>query len=515
MAERDRTLTAAENAELMEYITAARDRHIRSEGGIIQNYATVILDEDVHIRAFDALVHAGGYHMRIPDGPTVEDANMYLWTLDHDTMTPKMIGDMIRGTYEKSEGEPRQIKVRMELHRVNLAEGRPLRYEELLAWIAIADAESEGDKDRARRIFELTYKGSVEEITDRPVTIRSGADFSQFIRGATKRAKTKGIVLKNRNGKEVTRITAIEDFLELKPSGRKTMVKLNQEATKLSQSGEYRHDGETVCRVVLGVAETAEQYGITEASARKRLRRDFRTIANESITVKQGKSWATIPVAGGAFGIRGDNAFFTLSPDFMKIMLGPKMPQLDLPPEIYGTDDANYPAALQIGFKLYNHDNMNYGRPNQNRITLTALLHAATELPKAGTVNRHETEKIMGPFEATMDHLVAKGVLADWDYCHENGEPLTDEELETIQTEHELGKPTPWAMAEGLLVTWDLGRRYADNEDARQASRDRRRTAALEAKAEREKEAKAKERRIRGKVENIIAKKRAEDEAER
>lgn len=374
-----------------------------------------------------------------------------------------------------------------------------LTYYDLLGGLAILQA-SVGVAEQMR-----------EAKRQKPVTIRVSEEFPHLIRAKTRGNKIRGVSLRNRDGKEITRITAIENCLTLKPSGRKTLIKLDEEATKMSQSGTYRHDGETVCRVVIGVKETARLYGITEESARKRLRRDFKAIANESITAKKGKSWATIPIAGGAYGIRGNDAFFTLSPDFMKVMLGPKRPQLDLPQEIYATDDTNYPAALQIGFKLYNHDNLNYGRAHQDRMRLTTLLDAATELPKAGTVNRHETEKIMKPFEATMNHLVAKGVLKDWDYCHENGEPLTDEEQQAILTEHELGKPTPWKMAEGLLVTWELGRRYKKNEEERQASRDKRNAAALEAKAKKEKEARAKEKRIRGKVETMEAKKRFED----
>ena len=380
-------------------------------------------------------------------------------------------------------------------------DGKPLTYGDLLMGVWLLSATlGVAVQTRAKK--------------DKPVTIRVAEEFPQLMRAATKRSRTRGITLKNRKGKEVTSITAIEDFLELKPSGRKTMVKLNQEATRLSQDGKYRHDGETVCRVVLNVKEISELYGITEASARKRLRRDFKAIANECITVKRGKSWVTIPVAGDVYGISGDSAMFALSPTFMQLLLNPNAPQTDLPPEIFSTDDTNYPAALQIGFKLYNHDNQNYGKPNQDRITLTALLHAATELPTAEAMTkarRSKTNRIMGPFEATMDHLVSKGVLKAWDYCHENGEPLTDEEYATIQTEHDLGKPTPWELAEGLLVTWELGRRYALNEEARQASRDRRRAQALEAKAAKKKEAKAKEKRIRGKVETMEAKKRFEE----
>jgi hypothetical protein len=268
------------------------------------------------------------------------------------------------------------------------------------------------------------------------------------------------------------------------------------------------------------VAEVARLYGITEEWAKKRLRADFKAIANQKLTFeKKGKrgGWITIPVAGGAFGIRKGRAVFTISPDFMQLVLNPTAPQVDLPPELYATDDANFRAAFQIGVKLYAHDNQNHDNQNRDRMRLETLLNAAREIPTAEELvgnDRSRTERIMGPFEATMDHLVDVGALKAWDYCHEKGEPLTDEEYQAIETEHGLGRPTPWDLARKLLVTWELGRRYPMHEAARQASRDRRRAEAEEALALRDKEAKAKERRIRGRMERIEAKRRANVQSE-
>jgi hypothetical protein len=313
----------------------------------------------------------------------------------------------------------------------------------------------------------------------------------------------------------VAEVSAINDVLALKASGRKTFSLLDHAATRMSQEGKYRHDGETVCRVTLSVKRVAELYGITEASARRRLRTDFKAIHNECLHIEDGKRWVTIPVSGGAYGIEGDNAFFTFSPDIMRLVLKPTAPQIDLPPELYGTDDTNHAAAFQIGVKLYAHDNANYGRANQARMRLTTLLDAAREIPTVEELERgrrSKTERIMKPFEASMDHLVAKGVLDGWDYCHGNGEDLTPEEYGIIETERQLGRPTPWDLAKDLLVTWDIGRRYPMHEAARQASRERRLDAAKASKAEKEKQAKARQRRIERKKETEIAKAAAKRE---
>lgn len=350
------------------------------------------------------------------------------------------------------------------------------------------------------------------------LTIRGGAVFSQLTRAATRRNKTKTVTLKNRQGKEVATIQGLKDALALKPSSRKTFTLLDREATRMSMAGEYRHDGETVCRAELSVKDVAKLYGITERSAKNRLRRDFKAIANETLTIeKRGKGggWVTIPVAGGTYGIRGDRAAFTFSPDVMTYLFNPTASQIDLPPELFATDDTNHPAAFQIGVKLYTHDNQNHGEAAPDRLKLTTLLNAARELPTPEELakgRRSKTERIMGPFEAAMEHLVDVGALKAWDYCHENGEQLTDEEYQTIETERELGRPTPWELAEGWLVTWELGRRYPKHEAARMASREKRLGEKVAAKAKREKEAEASARRIRGKKETAIAKAMAEEE---
>lgn len=351
------------------------------------------------------------------------------------------------------------------------------------------------------------------------LTIRGGAVFSQLTRAATRRNKTaKSVTLKNRKGETVATIQGLKDALALKPSSRKTFTLLDREATRMSMAGEYRHDGETVCRAELSVKDVAELYGITERSAKNRLRRDFKAIANETLTIeKRGKGggWVTIPVAGGTYGIRGDRAAFTFSPDVMTYLFNPTASQIDLPPELFATDDTNHPAAFQIGVKLYTHDNQNHGEAAPDRLKLTTLLNAARELPTPEELakgRRSKTERIMGPFEAAMDHLVDVGALKAWDYCHENGEPLTPEEYQTIETERELGRPTPWELAEGWLVTWELGRRYPKREAARMASREKRLEEKVAAKAKREKDAEASARRIRGKKETAIAKAMAEEE---
>lgn len=343
-----------------------------------------------------------------------------------------------------------------------------------------------------------------------PIPVLSNSYVMQYMRGAVKRRRgKKSVTCTKSNGEVVQQIKSITDVLDLSPSGRKTFMLVNAGAMRMLNDGTYRRDGETVCRVVMSVKEAADLCGMTEASMRKKLLRDFKELANQRFSLRAGSdSVRQVDVSGGGFEISGDRAEFVLSPDFMRFVLYLSSSWLDLPRQLLRTQDGRYRAAFQLGVKICNHDNQNQGKPNQSWMKLTTLLRAATEIPRHDTVNRRhsKTERIMKPFEANMDHLRDIGVLTDWDYCHENGEPLTDEEQQAIQTERELGKPTPWEMAERWLVTWELANRWPDRDAARLAAREKRRTAAMEAKAAKEKADKASSKRIRGKVETMKAK---------
>lgn len=531
-----RTLTAKEEKELLGYLTEARERHISYSAGLMQGFMAVIVNTDVRIR-WGKLVRAGAYFMKRCDttADLPEDFD-WIWRMEinlgdiHKIMEREMERGEDRGQALDWDGEGAveeepTVKFRANLVRMEIGEDTPLTFHELMTWLAIQDADESGDADKGDRIFRLTYgkeradflkalraEGAQEAGA---LTLRWPRELMHYTRAATRRKKPPHVTITNAKGEKILKIEAVEDFVTLKAGGRKTFALINAEATRMSRAGEYRHDGETVCRVELDVAEVARLYGITEEWAAKRLRADFKAIANQRLTIeKKGKrgGWMTIPVSGGAFGIRKGRAVFTLSPDVMNILLNPTAPQVDLPPELYATDDTNHPAAFQIGTKLYAQGNVD--GPNRDRMKLETLLNAAREIPTAEELRRGRrspTERIMGPFEEAMNHLVDVGALKAWDYCHEGGEPLADEEHQIIETEHGLGRPTPWDLARKLLVTWELGRRYPMREAARQASRDRRRAEAEEALALRDKEAKAKERRIRGRVEKIEAERRVRE----
>ena len=80
--------------------------------------------------------------------------------------------------------------------------------------------------------------------------------------------------------------------------------------------------------------------------------------------------------------------------------------------------------------KITEHKNMNFGKPNENRISVKALLEACPEMPTYEQVmktGKHVSQRIIEPFEHAMN--LCKETF-EWEYCKHNGEPLTDKEAE-------------------------------------------------------------------------------------
>ena len=93
--------------------------------------------------------------------------------------------------------------------------------------------------------------------------------------------------------------------------------------------------------------------------------------------------------------------------------------------EINGKRNPNSYFLLR---KIMEHKNMNVGKNNENRISVKTLLENCPSIPSYDEVKAGRSgydRKIIGPFERDMDAL---SDTLSWEYCHSNGEPLTDAE---------------------------------------------------------------------------------------
>lgn len=99
--------------------------------------------------------------------------------------------------------------------------------------------------------------------------------------------------------------------------------------------------------------------------------------------------------------------------------------------------DERHPNAYYIMRKLEEQYNMdsNRARGTHDRISIPALL-AVTDLASYEEVQKkdrgHWQERIKEPLEENLDYLTQEGFLRSWEYVHEKGRPLTDEEAGAI-----------------------------------------------------------------------------------
>ena len=120
------------------------------------------------------------------------------------------------------------------------------------------------------------------------------------------------------------------------------------------------------------------------------------------------------------------------------------------------------PHSYHLGRKLALHHNLNFGKANENRITVQSLLEACPNMPTYEDImsgQRHVAERIINPFMRDMDALVDYGILTAWGYCNSGGIPLTDEQYKNARY-GEISY-SEWAT---LLVDFELAD-YPDQSD--------------------------------------------------
>jgi len=121
---------------------------------------------------------------------------------------------------------------------------------------------------------------------------------------------------------------------------------------------------------------------------------------------------------------------FTFGATFFEVLQGYAIMRLHA---LYWRLNAKYnPNSGYYLRKLHEHKNMNIGKDNEDTIAVDTLLDASPESKTYEEVmagNRNLTDRIIDPFERDMDAL---DEALTWEYCHRNGAPLTDEELDTM-----------------------------------------------------------------------------------
>ena len=146
--------------------------------------------------------------------------------------------------------------------------------------------------------------------------------------------------------------------------------------------------------------------------------------------------------------------------------------------------DGRNQNAYALGNKFAAHYNMdnNQKKGTANRLKVETLLKV-TNLPtyEQTIKNRNSwADRIKEPFETALDEVVRVGTLADWEYTHAKGVPLTEEEASTI---------TDYKTFTDLYITYVMGEEV--DHTARLARREEERRRREEERTHKEEKGKA------------------------
>lgn len=273
----------------------------------------------------------------------------------------------------------------------------------------------------------------------------------------------------------------------------------------------------TVATATGTLSEYMELRGLKDRKeARRSVKQEVRTLAGISITQSTEEDFVGIPIAGDIYGMdKSGNIVFSFSPTFKTAYLTSNTSySLDLDKRAFKVNNKRNPHSWYIYKKLLNHYSANMGQANEYRLSVSSLLEYIKTLPTLDEVEKtargNETARIIAPLERDLEALVALGVLEYWDYCHKNGEPLTDEEQAARFDTSGEEKPLPYAIASTLLLTWKFT--YEDNRPARLKAKQAAASRRIEGRDKRESEESKRRKRIERLADKKIAEALAEEE---
>lgn len=469
-------------SELSLILEAAGDRHISTHASIVPDCVSISTDRDA--------THPSGY-------PTIRKGDLLFMKMEERGQNGIIYRLELSRQDADEDSETVQVRVtsgaglnevvQSWLVRVRTADGQDVRLADLMAWLAINDAEDAGDAQELDRIMALTYGEAARE--NRPLVMRTGKVFTEAMHATTKRG-----VYVHEDGGEY--LMAGRLMVRTTGSGRlaatvgmnKTLMYLNHLATV---SG-YGYEEGRSCTVHTTVEELLDRRGLDPTRKNKeRVRSDLQALARWAWEYEDPneKVWKRVALSEGA-EIRRGAVSFTFTSRFMREIINRRAGLLPADPALMRTDDKRNPNAFTIGYKLMTHSYQNAGETNQNTLSVSRLLDYVETIPKAEDVkNRAYTQRIIEPMERDLTALVGLGVLDWWDYCHVKGEPLTDEEQAERFDKDGNERALPYEIAIKANIQWQLSNSYEGEIAKTIEARGRHRKEAADAKTKRRRRA--------------------------
>lgn len=200
MDEHDRKdIEAARDEELGALLTEAAEKHLTFGSSPIPGFASVSLDADVEIGRIGRVVRAGTYYLRIPESQDDIDSIDYLWraiadpdeieTAHNEAAEAGILPQIFRDgrvaysfaveTVPAAETNTVNVSLAMETIHIKMEAGgyELLSLTEVTTWLAIQDAQAEGNEDKALRIVLLAYPKQDEPQVNITTTIADTVDF--------------------------------------------------------------------------------------------------------------------------------------------------------------------------------------------------------------------------------------------------------------------------------------------------------------------------------------------------
>lgn len=344
-----------------------------------------------------------------------------------------------------------------------------------------------------------------------PLMVRNGKLFTDAMRGKPKREDIlltgAGVI----TGLGTLSISAdTEKELLTAIGGSKTLIQLNDIATA---SG-YRYEPDKPCRIETTLDELIEdrREDTRNKKTRAKITRELKAISSISWSFNNDRGeFVRIPLAGGMCSVRRGVVSFVFSAEYMGAVLDRAAGRMPLDRRLLTTDEKNHPNSTPIGFKLSTHTYQNKGKANENTLSVSRLLEYVNGIPSYEEVsrgNRNYTDRIIKPLERDLNHLIEIGLLDWWEYCHENGKPLTDAEQDARFDVEGNDAALPYSIAISCNVQWQLAEEHPEQMAETMAARERKRLDAEAAKQRNEE----RDRRIARKKESYIAKAAAKEE---
>lgn len=196
----------------------------------------------------------------------------------------------------------------------------------------------------------------------------------------------------------------------------------------------FTENGAKSTIVALPLDEYMYKCGLKDKKeARKQVNEDLEILFNLKLSFKgrskRGQDFVDIRICDTK-GIKNGIITFNFSHPFYNILMG--YPVMPYPAQLWRLNAKTNPHSFYLLRKISEHKNMNIGKKNEDIIAVETLLKDAQAIPSYDEVmasGRQLDQRIIQPFERDMNAL--DDTLA-WEYCHSNGAPLTDEELQTF-----------------------------------------------------------------------------------